>query len=410
MQKTAHDLPPMLYGEDLLRAIQVHSQYNPSICEADTPTRLMALSDIYDVFVPSEMSTEIYMKLYLMTQRAFRKKATVDAVRQQMQNRHYPILSDRQGILGGIDCLSVIGEANTGKSRTIGRAAALIAGDNPIEIEKPFTRIIPVLLVQSMHDASLKGLLYEILRQMDMHLETAMYREAVRSRATVDILLGIVARALNQHVCLIVIDECQNFAASKNGMKTVSCITQLLNMTTCAVCFVGTDSCLPFFESVPYLARRTTGLQYGALPYGEYFKTLCCELLSYRYVQNPIVITDGLLDFLYQHSAGLVGNVVSLLHDCQEIAILSGKEAVSIETLSEAYRKRMGTLHGYIEARKAVRTATPRKALIARRLLENKAEKADSKLFDTLVKQAQTTHEDIVSLLKASIIVEEVRL
>lgn len=410
MQKTAHDLPSMLYREDLLRAMQVHPQYDPSICEADAPTRLMALSDMYDVFVPSDMSTEIYMKLYLMTQRAFRQKATVDAVRQQMQNRCYPIQSDRQGILGGIDCLSVIGEANTGKSRTIGRAAVLIAGDNPIEIEKPFTRIIPVLLVQSMHDASLKGLLYEILRQTDMHLQTAMYREAVRSRATVDILLGMAARALNQHVCLIVIDECQNFAASKNGMKTVSCITQLLNMTTCAVCFVGTDSCLPFFESVPYLARRTTGLQYGALSYSDYFRQLCCELLSYRYVQNPIVVTDGLLDFLYQHSAGLVGNVVSLVHDCQEIAIMSGKETVSIETLSEAYRKRMGTLHGYIEARKSVRTTTPRKAPGARRLPENTAEKADSKLFDTLVKQAQATREDVVTLLKSSIIVEEVRL
>jgi hypothetical protein len=40
---------------------------------------------------------------------------------------------------------------------------------------------------------------------------------------------------------------------------------------------------------------------------------------------------------------------VSLIHDAQEIAILGGRESLSIETLTEAYSRRMQMLHTFIE-------------------------------------------------------------
>ena len=60
-------------------------------------------------------------------------------------------------------------------------------------------------------------------------------------------------------------------------------------------------------------------------------------------------ITDGIMEWLYEHTSGNISVVVSLIHDAQEIAILSGKEVLNLETLNEAYQKRLSMLHGFIQ-------------------------------------------------------------
>lgn len=59
------NLPPMLSGKELISALSVLPEYNPEIVNASAAERLMALSDIYRIYVPSKMSQEIYSKLYL---------------------------------------------------------------------------------------------------------------------------------------------------------------------------------------------------------------------------------------------------------------------------------------------------------------------------------------------------------
>ena len=48
--------------------------------------------------------------------------------------------------------------------------------------------------------------------------------------------------------------------------------------------------------------------------------------------------------WLYEHSAGIISIVVSLIHDAQEIAILNGRETLDIVTLNEAFQ-RMQMIH-----------------------------------------------------------------
>ena len=79
-------LPPMKSGNELLSALEVLPEYDAAICDADAPVRLMALSDLYRVYVPNQMSLEIYSKLYLALMRSLQKKGTKLAVQQQNQN------------------------------------------------------------------------------------------------------------------------------------------------------------------------------------------------------------------------------------------------------------------------------------------------------------------------------------
>ena len=58
-------LPPMKSGSELLSALEVLPEYDAAICDADAHVRLVALSDLYRVYVPNQMSLEIYSKLYL---------------------------------------------------------------------------------------------------------------------------------------------------------------------------------------------------------------------------------------------------------------------------------------------------------------------------------------------------------
>lgn len=52
-------LPTMKSGNDLLSDPEVLPEYDDAICNTDTSVRLMALSDLYRVYVPNQMSLEI---------------------------------------------------------------------------------------------------------------------------------------------------------------------------------------------------------------------------------------------------------------------------------------------------------------------------------------------------------------
>ena len=59
-------LPPMLSGDELRKALEVLPPYSESVQNEDAATRLMALSDLYQIYIPSTMSVEIYSKLYFI--------------------------------------------------------------------------------------------------------------------------------------------------------------------------------------------------------------------------------------------------------------------------------------------------------------------------------------------------------
>ena len=85
-QNLATELPPMLTGKELESALTVMPEYDADIRNQPSSIRLMALSDLYDLYLPSCMSTEIYSKLYLSLIRSLQKKQTQAAVRQQNEN------------------------------------------------------------------------------------------------------------------------------------------------------------------------------------------------------------------------------------------------------------------------------------------------------------------------------------
>lgn len=407
-------LPEMKSGNELISALSIIPEYDKTICQQNQAVRLMALSDLYQIYIPSQMSLEIYSKLYLALLRSMQKKGTQMAIKQRYENYKAIQQQSYSGILGGSDSFTIIGTSGIGKSSAISRAISLITENRIIETDKPYTKIIPCLIVQCPFDSSVKGLLLEILRKVDEELGTDHYIHAVKSRAsTTDMLIGAVSSIALNNIGMLVVDEIQNVVNSKNGKSLIGALTQLINNSGISICMVGTPESTVFFEQAMQLARRSVGLQYTTMKYDEYFQSFCKVIFKYQFLKNHTEITAAITEWLYEHSAGVVSVVVSLIHDAQEIAILTGKEVLNLDTLNEAYQQRLTLLHGYIQPSVIQNKPTTKKQKTAASVKKNQIQsqpKQERYSITEIAERAKAENLDVVELLKEVYTVIEVAI
>lgn len=407
-------LPEMKSGNELISALSIIPEYDETICQQNQAVRLMALSDLYQIYIPSQMSLEIYSKLYLALLRSMQKKGTQMAIKQRYENYKAIQQQSYSGILGGSDSFTIIGTSGIGKSSAISRAISLITENRIIETEKPYTKIIPCLIVQCPFDSSVKGLLLEILRKVDEELGTDHYIHAIKSRAsTTDMLIGAVSSIALNNIGMLVVDEIQNVVNSKNGKSLIGALTQLINNSGISICMVGTPESTVFFESAMQLARRSVGLQYTTMNYDEYFQSFCKVIFKYQFLKNHTEITAAITEWLYEHSAGVVSVVVSLIHDAQEIAILTGKEILNLDTLNEAYQQRLTLLHGYIQPSVIQNKPTTKKKKTAASVRKSQTQsqpKQEGYSVTEIAERAKVENLDVVELLKEVYTVVEVAI
>ena len=393
-------MPKMLMGEELDAALRVLPAYDPYMREQGKVERLMGLESLYHVFIPSQMSREIYSKLYLSMLHSLQKKSGILAVQQSYENRRAIRQQSFDSILGGSEAWTIIGDSGIGKSASVSRGLNLL-------MEKPFfdfgdAKVVPCLTAQTPADASLKGFLFEVLRKLDEHLETHYYEHARRTGATVDILIGMISQVSLSHVCLLVLDEIQNIVNSKNGKAIVGTLTQLINSSGISICMVGTPETSLFFGQSMILARRSLGLEYHSMPYDDTFRSFCSILYGYCYTHQHDPFDEAICTWLYGHSGGNASIVVSLIHDAQEIAILEGYEKLDIKSLTLAYERRLSMLHDYIDVpRMNGKKARKTKAVKSLTSREESQTDQGSDIYRTIM-SAKEEKRDILEALKNS--------
>lgn len=404
-------MPQMLSGQELMEQMAEYPVYPADIRERGSAERLVALTDIYDLYIPSQMSVEIYHKLYMGILRSLQKKESMQAVCQQYENRKGIRGKRCQGIIGGADSFTILGQSGIGKSSAVFRAIGLITEKEVLEMERPYCRIAPCIVVQCPFDSSVKGLLLEILRRVDEVLDSHYYTQAVRARATTDMLIGSVSQVALNHIGLLVVDEIQNVANSRNGKSLVGMLTQLINNSGISICMVGTPESIPFFEQALQLARRSLGLQYGTMEFGEGFCEVCRWIFTYQYTKEGMELTETVLEWLYEHCGGNLSILVSIFHDAQETAILEGRDILDMEALETAYKTRMAMLHEYLEPYGDKKKACPvkrKKPVIPGKTAGKEPAGTNGVTLAELVKRTKTEGLDIVEVLKEHLPVEEV--
>ena len=411
MDNIIKKLPKMKTGRELISALSFLPESDESVRIQDKSQRLIALSDLYRIYIPSKMSIEIYSRLYLALLCSLQKKTTKAATVQRNENHKIIVGREHNGILGGTDSFTIIGTSGIGKSSAINRTIELLSENGIIETTKPYNRIIPCLVVQCPFDCSVKGILLEILRKTDEILGTDYFRYSVKSRAaTTDMLIGLVSSIALNHIGLLIVDEIQNVANSKNGKNLVGMLTQLINNSGIGICMVGTPECVSVFETNMQMARRSLGLIYTPLKYDEFFSDFCKTVFNYQYTRIKAEICEQIINWLYEHSNGIVSVVISLFHDAQEIAILNDSEIVDTDVLNEAYKNRIKMLHGYISQNSNKKAKTSVNANNnAFSLKQNEPSEEPFSIYDVIT-QAKNNGGNVVNALKDYITVEEICL
>lgn len=399
---------PLLAGKELKDALTTLPPYDESIRNQSQSERLLALNQIFDIYYPSPMACEIYSKLYLAFIRAFNKKASKSAIQQSYQNKNMVRGFPYQGIIGGSDSFTIIGVSGIGKSTAISKAISLITKDEVLVIQGAKT--IPFLIVQTPCDSSLKGLLLEILRTIDSTLQTKYYTDAIRSRATIDMLIGSVSQVCLNHICVLIVDEAQNVVASKNGKNLMNALVQLINNAGISLCFVGTPESNAFFESTFQLARRSVGLYYSNLPYDNYFRSLCNTVFAYQYTKYTTPLSESIIEWLYSHSNGVTAIVIGLIQGAQEIAIIEGSEQLCFDTLEKTYIQRLSMLHSYINEGTVNSTINHTRISTSKQFEGKESSNYKVTSFATIILHAQKEGGEIVEYLKSFIAIEEIPL
>lgn len=427
-------LEPMLVGKQLKDKMVIFPDYEENIRRESASVRLLELNKINSFYLPSDMSVEIYTKLYLAMMKSMQKKESKLVIQQRNLNGENlrgcangtpPAFG---GIIGGSDSFSIIGCSGIGKTSAIEKAIELMGGENIIEMEHPFCRIIPVISVQCPFDCSAKSMLFSILKRIDTSLGTSYYEKMVKAKANINTMLISTAQVLLNHVAVLCIDEIQNLIKHRAGMQLVSMLTELLNESGISIVFVGTPEIKPFFESEDYLARRTLGLSYSKCEYNAYFKRFCNTLWKFQYVKQYEELTEPVTNWLYQHSSGILAHVIFLFYTSQEISILDGREIIDIQALESAYQ-RMEMLHMHVQPEVSMKKiASKRKKHTSMKGISENIEKKEKNVMETdlaevhpigngtdmkwsfveLMKEAKKCNVDMVDLLHGKISITEV--
>ncbi len=123
-------------------------------------------------------------------------------------------------------------------------------------------------------------------------------------------------------------------------------------------------------------------------------------VFQYQYTIQQTEITEGIINWLYEHSGGALAIVIALWHDTQEIAILNDRVCVDMELLIETYQKRMSMVHTHINARVDKKRSASNKKITHKVVMEEcVAKKEDEDILIRLAERAKTNKEDVVELL-----------
>lgn len=405
MDNVKEQLNNYLSGEELINALTVLPPYRDGLTKVTD--RLTALLDVYKIFIPNKTAVDIYNRLYMAILNSLDKKYSLEEI--ALQNDNFSAIKGlkRYGVIGGLESFRISGTAGLGKTSTVQRCSEIIS--NKILIStNPYREIIPVLFIECVADGSFKSLLYSILQEVDRLIGTSYFVANKHVTATTDALLAAVSNVLINNVAVLVIDEVERVANdSRKGTTLINYITQLINQSNIAICFVGNESANKYFETKEYMSRRTIGISIPKMDYDEYYFNFVKILFNYQYTSHKVAFNGEFARVLYKLSNGIPSMLVSLFVETQRNVILSCKEELTPAAFEATFRDNFSTMMPYIELDKV-------KMPVKKEVVEKKVKKVipidEENLLYNIKKQVGKDPNKFIGLLKDNVSVEYVKV
>lgn len=362
-------LPSILSTEEAIEKMAIYAEYNPKERMLDKHYRIHLVQRLFQCFQPLWIHLDLESRISRVIRQGYLARNPFRAgYAQGLQEGHRNIkglqseLSNNSVFRTTAAGFTIIGVSGMGKTTAINRILSLYP---QVIVHKDYNGInfsmyqLVWLKLDCPFDSSLRGLALEFFRKVDDLLGTEYHKKFGLGRKTINDMLVIMSQiARNTGLGVLVIDEIQHLSKAKSGgdQKMLNFFVTLVNTIGVPVILVGTPAGLSILQSEFRQARRGSGqgdMIWDRLKNNQNWGLLINALWGYQWTRQQIPLTDDFKNILYEESQGIIDIAVKLYAMAQIETIMSGKEEVLPETISQVSNKHLQLVKPMIQALKS---------------------------------------------------------
>ena len=331
----------------------------------DAKYRIHCLSRLlHDYYQPLPQHLDIETRISVCLRQGYRNRNPLERQYALMVNESYAAMREKRpvrivpGYHPNASGFTIIGVSGVGKSTAVESILHQYTQviDHTEYKGRPFpaTQIV-WLKLDCPHDGSRGELCYRFFKAVDDAVGTEYFDQFKKSRITIDSMLTLMQRIAQEYsLGLLVCDEIQHLSLAKGGSDAMlNFFVTLVNTIGVPVILIGTSKAMPLLQGQFRQARRSSGhgdLIWNRLKKERIWITFVESMWKYQWIRNEVRLTPEMLDAFYEETQGIIVLAVILYVLIQEEAILSEREAFSVEDVGRVARSRMTLVQPMLKA------------------------------------------------------------
>jgi len=329
-------LPEQLSKEEFFNQI-AYFPLAPIYTEGFNPAeRKRKIIELQNLFIPLEYMYLVYEQIWRMMQSTYHTQSS----KQNVIKINSAFANDSNTKAYGVQpsSASLLGVSGIGKSTTIKRCLNLMPQVLMHEkyLNEPFfCKQVLYIFCDCPADGSIRTMCLNLAAAIDEAVGSNHTAQILKLRSTSSSSSAAYIKVLckTYNVGLIVVDEIQHLiieAKKTKQMKPlIRFLTELTNDSSTSILISGTLLAESVFEQEPYLRRRTRGLRLLPFKNDGTYRDFVSKLWAYQYTEQKIMLTEKMLNLLFEYSGGIPAYIIKLFEESQIRAIESNLVSIS---------------------------------------------------------------------------------
>lgn len=348
-------LPPIYSREEVVKKLSRFPDYNEEERKLEEQYRFHCVQKLFDFFEPLQKHIDIEQRFSRVIRQGYISRNPIGTEYATTLQTGYKLIksgeytySDENVFRSNASGFTIIGISGIGKTKTLERILSLypqVIHHTKYKKHNLNLYQIPWLKLDCPFDGSLKGLCINFFHAVDELLGTDYLKKFGVGRNSVNTMLPRMEQIASLHsIGVLIIDEIQHLSLAKSGgsSKMLNFFVTLVNTIGIPVILIGTTKALPILQGEFRQARRGSGqgdLLWDRMKNDAYWRLLLQGMWPLQWTRKETVLTQELIDTIYDRSQGIVDIAVKLYALAQIKAIATGMEIVTPATISKVAKE-----------------------------------------------------------------------